>query len=140
MKFEILEHKADLKIKVFGSSLEELFKNAVLAMASILKKPELEVRSQEPEDREILKVESLDKETLLIDFLNEILAKSQINKKIYKVENIKIKVFQKNAILEAELIGYPIEHFDEDIKAATYHNLKISQKDDKFEAVILFDI
>jgi len=140
MKFEILEHKADLKIKVFGSSLEELFKNAVLAMASILKKPELEVRSQKPEDREFLKVESLDKETLLIDFLNEILAKSQINKKIYKVENIKIKVFQKNAALEAELIGYPTEHFDEDIKAATYHNLKISQKDDKFEAVILFDI
>ena len=49
MKFEILEHKADLKIKVFGSNLEELFKNAVLAMASILKKPELEVRSQKIE-------------------------------------------------------------------------------------------
>jgi len=32
-KFEILEHRADLKIKVFGQDLAELFVNAGLAIA-----------------------------------------------------------------------------------------------------------
>jgi len=32
-KFEILEHKADLKIRVFGENKEELFLNAVVAMS-----------------------------------------------------------------------------------------------------------
>jgi SHS2 domain-containing protein len=31
-KFEILEHKADLKIRVFGKTKEELFENAVVGM------------------------------------------------------------------------------------------------------------
>jgi hypothetical protein len=31
-KFEILEHKADLKIRVFGKTKEELFENAMLGM------------------------------------------------------------------------------------------------------------
>ena len=31
-KFEVLEHKADLKIKVFAKSKKELFENAMIAM------------------------------------------------------------------------------------------------------------
>jgi len=44
MKYKILEHKADIKIKIFGKTLEELFKNAALAMAQILKRdPKLRI-------------------------------------------------------------------------------------------------
>ena len=31
-KYEILEHKADLKIRVFGKTREELFENAMIGM------------------------------------------------------------------------------------------------------------
>ena len=142
MKYEILEHKADIKIKVFGKTLEELFKKAALAMASMLKSNFKEVQphkiGRQYLEVEPLKVEieSLDKETLLVDFLNEILAKSQINKCVYNVSSFKFH----DSGLRAELISYPVESFDEDIKAATYHDLKISQKNGRFEVVILFDI
>lgn len=32
MKYEILEHKADLKIRVFGKTKEELFENAMVGV------------------------------------------------------------------------------------------------------------
>ena len=135
MKYKILEHKADIKIKVFGKNLEELFKNAALAMAQILKRdPKLRIHPNASKEK--MKIKSLGREILLVDFLNEILARSQINKCLYRVSSFKIQ----DSSIEAELISYPVESFDEDIKAATYHDLKISQKDGRFEVVILFDI
>jgi SHS2 domain-containing protein len=57
---------------------------------------------------------------------------------------------QGMAYLKAEIGGYPIERFDEDIKAVTYHDLSTrenSRKDKKgsrkfanWEATILFDV
>jgi len=135
MKYKILEHKADIKIKIFGKNLEELFKNAALAMAQILKRdPKLRIHPNASKEK--MKIKSLGREILLVDFLNEILARSQINKCLYRVSSFKIQ----DSSIEAELISYPVESFDEDIKAATYHDLKISQKDGRFEVVILFDI
>ena len=135
MKYKILEHKADIKIKIFGKTLEELFKNAALAMAQILKR-DPKLRIHPTASKEKMKIKSLGREILLVDFLNEILARSQINKCLYRVSSFKIQ----DSSIEAELISYPVESFDEDIKAATYHDLKISQKDGRFEVVILFDI
>ncbi len=40
MKYEILEHKADLKIRAFGKTKEELFLNMLLGMAES-QKPEI---------------------------------------------------------------------------------------------------
>lgn len=137
MKYKILEHKADIKIKVFGGSLEELFKNAAGAMAQILSaeaaKSEFKIQNSKCK----IKVESLNKEVLLADFLNEILGQSQINKSIYNVFNLKLQ----DSKLEAEISGYPIERFDEDIKAVTYYDLSIRETQKGiWEATILFDV
>ncbi len=45
MKFEFLEHTADVKMRVFGKTREEIFKNAVLGMAEIQKSSKLKVKS-----------------------------------------------------------------------------------------------
>jgi len=104
-------------------------------MAQILKRdPKLRIHPNASKEK--MKIKSLGREILLVDFLNEILARSQINKCLYRVSSFKIQ----DSSIEAELISYPVESFDEDIKAATYHDLKISQKDGRFEVVILFDI
>lgn len=131
--YEILEHKADLKLRVFGESKEELFVNALLAMTDNLKP---EIRNQKSEIRNI-KINSPNLETLLVDFLSEILYLIQINKEIYN--NIKFLKFSDTEI-EAELTGQKIERFGEDIKAVTYHNLEIHQEKGKWQATILFDI
>ena len=133
-KFEILEHKADLKIRAFGKDKKGLFLNMLLGM---VKNQRPKIKSRKKVKREI-KIKSIDLPTLLVDFLNEALCLSQINKEAYFEANFKKFSDTK---LEGELMGQKIERFGEDIKAATYHNLGIYQrKDGIWEATILFDI
>lgn len=133
-KYEILEHKADLKIRVFGGSKEELFSNALLAMGDSLRP---ENRKQKTENRKI-KVKSSSLEILLVDFLSEILYLIQVNKEIYT--DVKFKKFFETE-LKAKLSGQKVERFGEDIKAVTYHNLDVHQeKNGRWQATILFDI
>ena len=132
-KYEILEHKADLKIRAFGETKEALFLNMMTAMAESMK-PE---KFGGEEKREI-KTESNNLSTLLVDFLSEVLYLIQVNKEIYtKVKFIKFS----DKETEAELSGQKVERLGEDIKAVTYHSLDIHQrKDGAWEATVLFDI
>lgn len=77
--YEILNHPADIKIKVFGKTKEGLFLNAFLGVMDILRP---EVKGQKSEIRKI-KIKSDDLDNLLVDFLNEVLYSAQTKKEIY---------------------------------------------------------
>lgn len=122
--FRVLGHTADVRLRVFGHHYEELFKNAALALASILVKESAGRRKESPGGYEKIRVEGQDINILLVNFLNEVLAQSQINRKVY--EKVKfLKLSGKD--LEAQIFGRPIEGFEEDVKAVTYHDVSISQ-------------
>jgi SHS2 domain-containing protein len=133
-KFQILEHRADLKLRIFGKNKKELFGNALIGMENALR---AEIKESKPKKRKI-KVKSLDLETLLVDFLSEILYLNQTKREIF--EKINFKKFSDTEI-EAEIFGQKIKNFGLDIKAVTYHDLNIHQKKDgTWQATILFDI
>jgi len=133
-RFELLEHTADIKMRVFGTSIEEVFKNAAYGMACIQKEG---IEDQELKIQKTIEIESIDIESLLVDFLSEILTLSDTYQEAYpKVSNIKIK----DKKINAEILGFSVDHFDEDIKAATYHEVKIEEKNRKWEAEVIFDI
>jgi len=132
-KFEILEHKADLKIRAFGNDKKELFLNVMVGM--------FEGARYESEGKEIkreIKISSLDLPSLLVDFLSEVLYLCEVNREVYH------KVLFKNLTekeLKGILIGKPLKRMGVHIKAVTYHDLDIHQKEDKtWQATILFDI
>ena len=98
--------------------------------------PEIEEGGKEIK-REI-KIKSADLSALLVDFLNEALYLSQVNKEAYF--KVKFDKFSETEV-EAVLFGQKIERFCEDIKAVTHHGLDIRQKKDgTFKATVLFDI
>ncbi len=133
-KFEILEHRADLKIRAFGKTKEELFLNMLLGMAES-QRPK--IKGEEKIKRPI-KIKSLDLSALLVDFLSEALYLSQVNKEAYL--NLIFKKFSSHE-LEGELIGQKVERFSEDIKAVTYHNLELKRiKNGIWEGTVLFDM
>lgn len=141
MEYEILEHPADLKIKAFGKTKEELFSNMLKGMISGLRP---EILNSKTETRNI-EIKSSNLETLLVDFLSEVLYLTQVNKEIYT--DIKFKKLTDpstssgQAELEGKLIGQKVQRFGEDIKAVTYHDLNIHyEKDGSWEATVLFDI
>jgi len=134
-KYEILEHKADLKIRAFGKTKEELFLNMMIGMSDNMNP---EVQKLEEKIKREIKISSQDLSALLIDFLSEVLYLTQTNKEIYT--KVKFTKFLDTE-LEGELTGQKVERFGEDIKAVTYHGLDIHQrKDGTWEATALFDI
>jgi SHS2 domain-containing protein len=134
-KYEILEHTADLKIRVFGKKKEELFLNALFGMEDCLR-PELK-KTKGKRKRKII-IKSTDLPALLVDFLSEALYLIQFHKEIYN--EVKFVKFSDNE-LKVELFGQRVERFGEDIKAVTYHGLNIKQREDgTWEATLLFDI
>ena len=132
-KFKILSHLADVKIQIFGKNEKELFLNALLAMAEI-QKGEI---SGEKKKRQV-KVQSVDLNGLLVDFLNEVLYLSQVNKEIYS--DIEFEKFSDKE-LKGTLFGQKVKSLGEDIKAVTYYDLKIKHEEDKsWTAAVIFDI
>lgn len=132
-KFEILEHTADLRIRAFGETKEDLFRNSLFGMSSVQK---AELPAGEKITKKI-KIESTDLTALLVDFLSEALTQSQINKAVfYAAEFSKFS----DTALEGEIEGVKIAEFNEDVKAATYHGAEIIQKNDVYEVTVVYDI
>lgn len=142
-KYEILPHPAELRLRIYGKTIEELFKNAAEAMANTLVSSGRHqvVRKKGIAKKGKIKIQSPNINSLLVDFLSEILAKSQINKCIYLVVSSKYKATRdKHRELEVELLQYPVKRFDEDIKAITYEDLDIKKIKGKWRTDLVFDI
>lgn len=132
--YEVLDHTGDVRIRVYGKTKEELFGNAMKGMITLLK---CKVSSDKFKKRKTA-IQSQDINALLVDFLNEVNYLRQVNNEVYQ------KVIFRNfsdTKLEVELEGYPVEEFEEDIKAVTFHDVDIHQNPDGFwETFIVFDV
>ena len=98
--FEFLPHTADVKIRAFGKSLEDAFKNSALALKETMTEIKIKPRIQKP-----IVIQSENEQALLYDFLEQFLylfdAKDFIISRINKVEITKLK---NKLVLKAELI------------------------------------
>lgn len=137
MPYKILEHTADLRLKVVGDTLQHLFSEAMLAMMQLLDPVAFKQKSDKLINHKVI-VDSVDKTALLIDFLNEVLSKSQINKEVYT--ELKI-IAMSETHLDAEVVGKKVQGFNKDVKAATHHEARIKEnKEGQFETILVFDI
>lgn len=133
--YEILEHTADVRMLVQGDSLEDLFSEALYGMMEIL---EPKVDDQKKATERATTLEAMDTTALLIDFLNEVLLSTHINKEAYN--KVTFKELSQHS-LEAILSGIAVQSFGEDIKAVTYHEAEVKRTEDgTWETMIVFDI
>ena len=131
--WEELDHTADLAVRVCASSLEDLFSTSADAMFSLVAEPE----GAECTNREDFTLEAIDRETLLIDWLNELLY-------IHERHRVVITefVFERltDTELQARVRGLPVKEYYINIKAATFHNLEIETDGEEFRTTIVFDV
>ncbi len=132
-KYKILEHKADIRLKITASTIRELFQGALEGMTSIIKSEETE---REPIEEKI-EVSSLDINALLVDFLNQVLTLSDVYNAVF--DKVEIEKLTKQEI-QGKIKGQKVDKFKEEIKAVTYHNLAVEKKDGIWQATVLFDI
>jgi SHS2 domain-containing protein len=132
-RFEEIEHTADLAIRVYGRDMRELFVNAAHGMFALMAEPSLEEAACE---REVL-LEAIDYESLLVDWLNELIYLHEVEGETYSQFNIETLSPTK---LEAHVIGGPTKIKTKAIKAATFHDLAIEETPNGLVATMVFDV
>jgi len=135
--FIVLNHTADSGIMVCGTDIRNLFEKAAIAIMQIM------VSSRHTEKTRTIKL-SLDEQDLpelMVRWLGEILYLFAGEKEV--VTGIRIDSISPSH-LDATLESVP---FDPDlheilceIKAVTYHQIQVVEKDDCWEARVIFDL
>ncbi len=130
--FKEIEHTADLGIYIESCSLEGLFYDATIGM---LQMTNIDFSKGNELITENIKIISFDYETLLIDWLNEIIYK--LNNHLYLL-NFKIKI--DNLTLMNYCWFKKIPDIFCNIKSATYNNLNIISENRLYKCTLIFDM
>lgn len=143
--FELLPHTADIKIRAYGTTKKELFRNALIGMFQAIHPivPDCTVVNDRvicaalPECHPI-ELHASDEESLLVDFLSEALYLSDVHDQAYLDATIDELT---DTYIKATVCGVNVTGFEVvEIKAVTYHELVIHKDDDTWHADIVFDI
>ncbi|MBI4812408.1 archease [Candidatus Falkowbacteria bacterium] len=135
MRYKILEHAADVKIRAFGANREEVFINSAVGMMEYIY-PHTKNFGVGVCQKEIIMAEGRDLESLLVNWLSEILYLSDVNGRVYF--DFKILEFGEKAI-KAEAQSC-LAAAEDDIKAVTYSELKIEKRGGGWAAEVVYDI
>ena len=137
MNFEILDHTADVCVRVSAKSFQKLLENAAKAMMNLIANTDL-IR---PTKSISINVNGENQEELLVKWLQEILYRMEVKKMLFK--DFKITRFAENKVSGGafgEKIDLKKHILLHQIKGVTHHNLKIKKARDKLTADIVFDI
>jgi SHS2 domain-containing protein len=135
--YETIDHTADMAIRVHGDSRENLFENAGYALFDSL----VELSGVHDRIQEKISVTGTDLPELMVNWLNQLLF-------LWETRFLLLRRFSMETMGEQDLTAWGWgETYDSnrheiltDIKAATYHNLTIQEKEGLWTAEIVLDL
>ena len=137
MRYEFLDHTGDLGIRVWADDVKGLFREAALALFDIITDIErVEVQLERKTD-----VAGTGREELMVAWLNGLLY-------LHEVERLLFCDFVVTEVDEGRLKGVARgEKFREgshviktSIKAVTYHQLEIQEREGCWQTQVIFDV
>jgi SHS2 domain-containing protein len=133
VRFEEVEHVADAALRVYGTDWSALLANAALGMFSLIADWNDAPLSAERE----INLRSADRETLLVDWLTELLYLHEIEGVVY----VDFDIVEASAnALQAVASGTGRWRPKTAIKAVTFNDLRIVKTEEGYVATIVFDI
>ena len=130
--FEEIEHTADWELHVWAPDLPRLLEQAARGMYE-LSETRLMIGDREEFNFEF---PFTDNESLLVDFLSELLFLGEDQG--FAIDEFDLSF--DGTHLNARLGGAPIEEQNKEIKAVTYHRLKIRETRSGVDVRIVFDV
>jgi SHS2 domain-containing protein len=135
--FEPIDISGDAGIRVFGSNFSELLVSAAEGMYSLITNP----GSISPQKKIKIEAKAASREGLLVSLLNELIfhfdAYGFIGGEVI-IQDL------SDTFVSAVVVGEDFDLKKHDsgllIKAATYHKMKIEEKDGRMETEVIFDI
>ena len=137
--FNIIVSERSVQLKAVGHTLKELFRNAVRGLTLYIK-PEAEALSKkEKKEKHVLAVQAVDINSLLIEFLTQVIAQADFHGLVFT--NATFKRFGDN-FLEAELMGIPAGSFEREVKAVSYFDVDIIKDpvSGLYETMLIFEV
>jgi len=128
-----LEHTADLRLQVRGHSMADLLQRAAHGMFALMQAGN--PATGQPVTR-TMELHATDRETLLVDWLNELLYLSAKHHELYTT----FELAADDHSLAATLHGVAGWTPQREIKAATFHELAVRECESSWEATITFDV
>lgn len=140
-KFEEIDHTADAGLRIYGKNREELFRHAAEGLFHIIGSGSILSDFERPEVTKNIEIHSSDIATLLKDWLSELLYLHSTNHCYFNRFSVQsITDSALTATAEGFFISADQEDNIQDVKAVTYHGLKVTQTNEGFEAQVIFDI
>jgi SHS2 domain-containing protein len=127
-----ISHTADWELHVWASDLCGLLEQAALGMYR------LQGAKLKTEPRLTRRVELTfsDPESLLVDFLSELLYFTESER--IGFDQFELRITDQK--LQARITGAPLSSLSKEIKAVTYHNLTVRKIQSGLEANVVFDV
>ena len=138
--YRFLEHTTDALVEAWGTNLEEALESAAKALMDTI----LHVESVEEQFKDSIEVKGHDRESLLYNWLEAVLLKVAIEQKAYRSFQATVEHEDTLYRLKATAIGEPLQvakHMPKtEVKAVTYHLMKIQEESKGTRVKFLLDI
>ena len=136
-RFEVLDHTADIGLIIYGNDLRALFEHAgegFFHLITDLKKVRPRIERRVELERECL-------ERLLVDWLGELLYLHEVDHLLFREFNIETVGEQGlKAVVKGEPFQEGIHSIKTEIKAVTYHQIQIKEREGGWKAQVIFDL
>jgi SHS2 domain-containing protein len=139
--YTFLEHTADEYVLAYGETLEVAFENAALAMFDVM----TDLKKIEPKQVDSIEITAEDEPRLLYLWLETLLLKFEIERKLYsqfKIHEIRRigEAFSLTATIWGETHNKSKHPSRTEIKSITYHRMEIIKDQRKTSIKFILDI
>jgi SHS2 domain-containing protein len=136
MDYETFEHQADIGIRGFGATMEDAFANAAVALYSVM----VNISRVEQKEFRGVNVSADDQEQLLVEWLNALLADSDIERMVFSRFEVRIEGNRLAGTAWGEHLERDRHQAHVEVKGATYHQLSVRQERGRFVVQCVVDV
>jgi SHS2 domain-containing protein len=140
MPYEFFDHTGDIGVSLTGRTVDELFASAAAAFTDSV----TPLEGVEPRRPEELDVAAPELDLLLVDFLSELLYRFDTRNWLTREAQVEIRERDGGWELQGTLVGekhdaarHPVRVL---VKAVTYHQLQVIERQGTWSAKVVFDI
>ncbi|HEV3384963.1 MAG TPA: archease [Gemmata sp.] len=135
--YELFEHTADLGLRVRAADLNTLFAEAAECLFSAVLE---DVGSVKPSIAVTIEIAGTDREFQLFDWLRELLMRCDEDHMVFGKFAVKVRDDGLTGIAWGEPLDSNRHQLAHEVKAITYHGLKVVQTADGWLAEVIVDI
>jgi SHS2 domain-containing protein len=135
--YEVFEHTADLGLRVRANDLNSLFAEAGRALFSVIVQNLEEVRAVRTVD---VALQGEATEYLLLDWLAELLFIFETDQLLLSQFAVQIDDQGLTATAQGEPLDHARHRLEHEVKAITYHGLRVERIGDEWLAEVIVDV